>query len=126
MRDVEADLVAALRTLPGVTAVGVDVVDVDQRLPYVAVATLPSQEAERTWGSPLGSVSDVIDVDMDVFAPDLGSVFNTAAAVRRWLLADAPGLGFQPTSVPVFARRPDFNERVRRRGAVVRFRARHT
>lgn len=126
MRDVEADLVAALRTLPEVAAVGVEIVDVDQRLPYVAVATLPSQEAERTWGAPLGSVSDVIDVDMDVFAPDLGSVFDTAVAVRRWLLADAPGLGFQPTSVPVFARRPDFNERVRRRGAVVRFRARHT
>lgn len=126
MRDVEADLVAAVHALPGVAASGVDVVDVEERLPYVAVATLPSQEAERTWGPPTGSVSDVIEVDVDVFATNLEAVFDVSAEVRRWLLADAPGLPFQPTSVPVFTRRPDFNERVRRRGAVVRFRARHT
>lgn len=125
MRDVEADLVAALCTLPGVAAVGVDVVDVDQHLPYVAVSTLPSQEAEQTWGGPLRSVSDLVEVDIDVFAPGLESVFDTAAAVRLWLLTDAPGLPFQPTSVPVFTARPDFNEHVRRRGAVVSFRARH-
>lgn len=126
MRDVEADLVSALRTLPGVEAVGVEVVGLEGRLPYVAVSTLPSQEAEETWGGPLRSVSDVVDVDIDVFATNLGTVFDTAAAVRHWLLTDAPGLPFQPVSVPVFARRPDFNERVRRRGAVVRFRARHS
>ncbi|KAA0916462.1 hypothetical protein [Dietzia sp. ANT_WB102] len=126
MRDVEADLVSALRTLLGVAAVGVDVVRVDDHLPYVSVSTLPSQEAESTWGGPMRSVSDVVDVDIDVYATDLGAVFDTAAEVRHWLLTDAPGLPFQPVNVPVFARRPDFNERVRRRGAVVRFRARHT
>lgn len=123
MRDVEAELVTALRILPAIRAAGVDIVDVEKYLPYAAVATLPSQEAERTWGGP--SVSDVIEVDIDVFAAGLAQVFDASAAVRRWLLADAPGLGFQPTSVPVFTARPDFNERVRRRGAVVRFRARH-
>lgn len=126
MRDVEADLVTALRILPAIKAAGVDIIDVEKHLPYAAVSTLPSQEAERTWGGPVGSVSDVIEVDVDVFAPSLEAVFDVSAEVRRWLLADAPGLPFQPTSVPVFTRRPDFNERVRRRGAVVRFRARHT
>lgn len=126
MRDVEAELVAALRTVPGVAAAGVEIVDVDQHMPFVAVATLPSQEAEQTWGAPVRSVSDRIDVDMDVFAPDLEAVFDVSAAVRRWLLTDAPGLDFQPTNVPVFTSRPDFNENVRRRGAVVSFRARHT
>lgn len=126
MRDVEAELVTALRILPAIKAAGVDIIDVEKHLPYAAVSTLPSQEAERTWGGPVGSVSDVIEVDIDVFAAGLEQVFDAAQAVRRWLLADAPGLGFQPTSVPVFTARPDFNERVRRRGAVVRFRARHT
>lgn len=126
MRDVEADLVSALRILHGIASAGVDIVNVDEHLPYVAVSTLPSQEAEQTWGGPLHSVSDVVDVDFDVFAAGLGAVFDASLAVRRWLLTDAPGLGFQPTSVPVFTARPDFNERVRRRGAVVRFRARHS
>ena len=126
MRDVEAELVTALRIVPGIAAAGVDVVDVEKHLPFVSAVTLPSQEAEQTWGGPLRSVSDVVEVDIDVFASGLEQVFDAAAAVRRWLLADAPGLPFQPTSVPVFTARPDFNERVRRRGAVVRFRARHT
>lgn len=115
----------ALRILPAIEAAGVDIVEVDKHLPYAAVSTLPSQEAERTWGGPVGSVSDVVEVDIDVFAAGLEQVYDASAAVRRWLLADAPGLGFQPTSVPVFTSRPDFNDRVRRRGAVVSFRARH-
>lgn len=124
MRDVEADIVTALRILPGVSSAGVEAVEFEKRMPFVQVSTLPSQELERFANGPRASVDDLVDVDFDVFAPDLGSVFDAASVVRDWLLSDAHLLPIDPVRVPYFARRPDFNERVRRRGAVVTFRAR--
>ena len=63
MRDVEAELVTALRILPAIRAAGVDIVDVEKHLPYAAVSTLPSQEAERTWGCLLYTSPSPRDVE---------------------------------------------------------------
>ncbi|GLB62664.1 hypothetical protein NCCP2495_05420 [Dietzia sp. NCCP-2495] len=124
MRDVEADLVVALVSLPSVTASGVDAVDIEAGSPFVQVTELPSQEAERFSNGPRRSLYDLVDVDLDVYASTLDAAFDTAQAVREWLLSGAPGLPFTPVQVPVFARRPDYNERIRRRGAAVTFRVR--
>lgn len=124
MRDVEADLVAALAALPSVTASGVDAVNIEVNVPFVQVAELPSQEAERFSNGPRRSLYDLVAVDIDVYAPTLDAVFDTAQAIREWLLDGASGLPFAPVDVPVFTRRPDRNERIRRRGAAVTFRVR--
>lgn len=85
-------------------------------LPAVRVIELPGEELSRAWNGP--GLLHRVEADVDVFAADSESVADAAALVRRRLEAlRIPGASVD--RAPAFTRRPDWNDKVRRRGAVL-------
>lgn len=85
-------------------------------LPAVRFVALPAQELARAWNGP--GLMNQADVDVDVFDTDPDSTADSAAAVRSWLdTFSHPGLWVR--RAPALTRRPDWNDNVRRRGAVL-------
>ena len=90
-------------------------------LPYISVAPLPGVERFTPWNAPTSI--DQFDFDIDVFAPDAESAFDTGVAVRAALRAMViPKVTL--LRCPPFTRRPDFNANVRRVGCVISLSAR--
>ena len=85
-------------------------------LPAVRVIELPGREASRAWNGP-GLLYEV-DVDVDVFDTDEDRLADTAAQVRDYL-HQYRSTAVQVTAAPAFTRRPEWNDKVRRRGAVL-------
>lgn len=87
----------------------------DQRLPVVQVQALPGSFRDRPFNG--GPVTAEIDVDVDVYAADMEQVYDVGQQVMSvlegWRDHD---LSVQAKSL--FAKRPDFNPSIRRRGAV--------
>lgn len=116
--DLEAELVAHLAALDGVTAAAVDVPhDLEERLPFVAVRLLPGQEWSRTWQ---GATAHVLQsVDIDLFTPRLEGI-ELGRTIRSSLSALSVR-GVVPQRCPPLSRRPEYNERVRCVGAAFDF-----
>lgn len=116
--DVEAELVAHLAAIQGVAVAGVDVPhDLEPRLPFVAVRLLPGQEWSRTWQGPSGHLLQSVDIDL--FTRGLDGV-----VLGREIRSSISGMkvrGLTPHRCPPMGRRPEWNERVRRIGAVFDF-----
>lgn len=85
-------------------------------LPVVRVISLPATELARAWNGP--RLADLAEVDVDVFAADDEGVADAAALVQDYVEQLAVD-GVSVLRAPVFTRRPDWNNKVRRRGAVL-------
>lgn len=85
-------------------------------LPAVRFLALPAQETARAWNGP-GLLSRQ-DVDVDVFGADPDSLADAAAELRG-KLDHFSYAGLAVLGAPAFTRRPDWNDNVRRRGAVL-------
>ncbi|WP_047888538.1 hypothetical protein [Rhodococcus sp. ARP2] len=91
-------------------------------LPVIQVQQLPSQSAHRPFnGRPL---TDLIDIDVDIFGRNKDSVDDLAEILREFLTGWMPG-GLSVVSDPPFSKRPDYNPSVKRSGAVYRFLIQH-
>ncbi|MFI2216527.1 hypothetical protein ACH47B_06545 [Rhodococcus sp. NPDC019627] len=85
-------------------------------LPAVRFIALPARETARAWNGP--GLLNRADVDVDVYDTDPESVADSAALVRSRLdTFSHPSVGV--LGAPAFSRRPDWNDNVRRRGAVL-------
>ena len=115
--DVEAELVQHLRGFGFRVYAGELPPGFDSRgLPAVHVVQLPARPAGVAWNGP--TLLQTVDVDVDVFARDAEAVADAAVDVRRRLNVPAIGaLGV--TGIGAFYRKPDWNENIRRRGAVL-------
>lgn len=85
-------------------------------LPVVRVIALPGAELSRAWNGP--RLADRADVDVDVFGADDEQTADTAARVQN-LVEELAVDGIAVLSAPAFTRRPDWNDKIRRRGAVL-------
>lgn len=117
--DVEAALVQyAAAALPGFKVYGGELPPAfeSKGLPAVRFIALPGQELARSWNGP--GLLNQADVDVDVFDTNPERVADSAATVRARL--DMPTIaGMGVLKAPAFSRRPDWNDNVRRRGAVL-------
>ncbi|QOV99510.1 hypothetical protein [Rhodococcus pyridinivorans] len=115
--DLEATLAQALHGLGWVAYGGELPAKFEQRgLPAVRVIELPGRETARAWNGP--GLLHERDVDIDVFDTDADKLADATARLR----ADLETFRTEQvavTSVPAFTRRPDWNDKVRRRGAVL-------
>jgi hypothetical protein len=114
--DVEAALVAALGAAGFRVYAGDLPPHFEQSLPVVRVTALPAKESARAWNGP--ALLDQADVDVDVFAGDVESTADVSRAVRA-ALQDMTIPRAALLAAPVFTRRPAWNERTHRRGAVL-------
>ncbi|NKS94618.1 hypothetical protein GS876_10335 [Rhodococcus hoagii] len=85
-------------------------------LPVVRVIALPATELARPWNGP--RLADSAEVDVDVFAANDEETADAAARVQD-LTEELAHQGIAVLRAPAFTRRPDWNENVRRRGAVL-------
>ncbi|EGD24654.1 hypothetical protein [Prescottella equi] len=85
-------------------------------LPVVRVIALPGGELARAWNGP--RLADRAEVDVDVFGADDEQVADTAARVQN-LTERLAVDGISVLRAPAFTRRPDWNDKIRRRGAVL-------
>lgn len=114
--DVEAALVQYLAGFGFTVYAGELPAGFDSSLPAVRVVQLPARELRRAWNGP--GLLQSVDVDVDVFASNPEAVADVAMDVRRRL--DVPTIGeLVVTGIPAFHRKPDWNENIRRRGAVL-------
>lgn len=88
----------------------------ERGLPAVRVIELPGRETARAWNGP-GLLSE-LDVDVDVFHSDSDKLADAVARLRGQLQTFRTNQ-VAVTSAPAFTRRPDWNDKVRRRGAVL-------
>lgn len=85
-------------------------------LPVVRVIALPSAELARAWNGP--RLADRAEVDVDVFGADDEQTADAAARVQN-LIEQLALDGISVLRAPAFTRRPDWNDKIRRRGAVL-------
>lgn len=99
-------------TMPAETAL-------DAKLPVVLVRDLPGGAADIPWQAAAGPLTDVVDLDIDVYAHTRAETRALARGLRAIFYAlPAAGLGVRQVSeTSGFARRPDWNTRIVRDGA---------
>ncbi|WP_064076700.1 hypothetical protein [Prescottella equi] len=85
-------------------------------LPVVRVIALPGDELARAWNGP--RLADRAEIDVDIFGADDDQAADTAARVQS-LVEQLALDGIAVLRAPAFTRRPDWNDKVRRRGAVL-------
>lgn len=111
-------LVARLAEISGVDAVAVELPhDFDQHLPVIEV-TPGETESVPLYGGPTPMCLEYLNFDVTCYAATQEQARDLGAEVTEHLYAWAhPKISV--TTLPPFARRPDFNPAVRRVGALV-------
>lgn len=117
-RDIEAMLVAHTQDATGFRACTELFPGFEDELPVILVQSLPGAAKHHPFnGIPL---TDSADFDIDVYASTPETVADASSEVREALLGWLPG-GVTVTEKSRFARRPDHNPKIRRRGGVYGF-----
>lgn len=124
MTDVEALVCSWLAArLDGIRVVNVLPAGFDRALPVVQVTTLPGPKTQRPWNGPAPLVWTP-RVDVDVYATDRATAYDTAAQVSRHVHGLRGGgnewgyvAAVDEAAGPAW--RPDYNSNVRRVGLTI-------